>query len=121
LLKKPSDTSSAVILVTGGRRSEGKIGANLGSHGDWARSVETAPDFFNRLGRYGNQVMIIEGERLTNPLRGLPKVNGEALLIAAGQNLKRLLSRAGWGRRPWPSGAAGVVLPAAQALTVSPW
>ena len=45
-------------------------------------------------------------------LRGLPKVNGEALLIAAGQNLKRLLSRSGWGRRPWPSGAAGVVLPA---------
>ena len=45
-------------------------------------------------------------------LRGLEKVNGEALLIAAGQNLKRLLSRAGWGRRPWPSGAAGVARPA---------
>ena len=45
-------------------------------------------------------------------LRGLEKVNGEALLIAAGQNLKRLLSRRGWGRRPFPSGAAGVVLPA---------
>ena len=45
-------------------------------------------------------------------LRGLEKVNGEALLIAAGQNLKRLLSRRGWGRRPCPSGAAGVVLPA---------
>ena len=45
-------------------------------------------------------------------LRGLPKVNMEALLIAAGQNLKRLLSRSGWGRRPFPSGAAGVVLPA---------
>jgi len=44
-------------------------------------------------------------------LRGLPKVNGEALLIAAGQNLKRLLSRWGWGRRPWPNGAAGLVLP----------
>jgi hypothetical protein len=29
-------------------------------------------------------------------LRGLEKVNGEALLIAAGQNLKRLLSRRGW-------------------------
>ena len=43
-------------------------------------------------------------------LRGLEKVNGEALLIAAGQNLKRLLSRQGWGRRPFPSGAAGVVL-----------
>ena len=44
-------------------------------------------------------------------LRGLPKVNGEALLIAAGQNLKRLLSRWGWGRRPWPNGAAGLVRP----------
>lgn len=43
-------------------------------------------------------------------LRGLPKVNGEALLIAAGQNLKRLLSWRGWGRRPWPSGAARVRL-----------
>jgi transposase len=45
-------------------------------------------------------------------LRGLEKVNGEALLIAAGQNLKRLLGRQGWGRRPFPSGAAGIVLPA---------
>jgi hypothetical protein len=43
-------------------------------------------------------------------LRGLEKVNGEALLIAAGLNLKRLLSRRGWGRRPWPSGAPGLVL-----------
>ena len=43
-------------------------------------------------------------------LRGLTKVNGEALLIAAGQNLKRLLSWHGWGRRPWPSGAAGLRL-----------
>ena len=45
-------------------------------------------------------------------LRGLEKVNAEALLIAAGQNLKRLLSQWGWGRRPFPGGAAGVVLPA---------
>ena len=45
-------------------------------------------------------------------LRGLEKVNGEALLIATGQNLKRLLSRRAWGRRPFPSGAAGIVLPA---------
>jgi len=44
-------------------------------------------------------------------LRGLEKVNREALMIAAGQNLKRLLSWRGWGRRPFPSGAAGVVLP----------
>jgi transposase len=45
-------------------------------------------------------------------LRGLEKTNGEALLIAAGQNLKRLLSRSGWGHRPWPTGAPGLVLPA---------
>ena len=40
-------------------------------------------------------------------LRGLPKVNMEGLLIAAGQNLKRLLSWRGWGRRPFPTGEAG--------------
>jgi hypothetical protein len=39
-------------------------------------------------------------------LRRLPKVNTEALLTAAGQNLKRLLRRRGWGRRPWPGGPA---------------
>jgi hypothetical protein len=38
-------------------------------------------------------------------LRRLWKVNLEALLIATGQNLKRLLRQRGWGRRPWPSGA----------------
>jgi transposase len=35
-------------------------------------------------------------------LRGLWKVNCEALRIAAGQNLKRLLSKARWGHRPGP-------------------
>jgi hypothetical protein len=40
-------------------------------------------------------------------LRGLKKVNIEGLFIAAGQNLKRLLSAKGWGRRPWPDGATG--------------
>jgi hypothetical protein len=35
-------------------------------------------------------------------LRTLWKVNVEALLIASGQNLKRLLRRRGWARRPWP-------------------
>ncbi len=40
-------------------------------------------------------------------LRGLQKVNIEGLMIAAGQNLKRLLSATGWGRRPWPDGTAG--------------
>ena len=54
-------------------------------------------------------------------LRRLDKVNGEALLIAAGQNLKRLLSRQGWGRRPWPSGAAGLALPAAPPVIVASW
>jgi transposase len=44
-------------------------------------------------------------------LRGLERVNAEALLIASGQNLKRLLSQWGWGRRPFPSGAPGIVLP----------
>src|SRR3712207_8615010 len=48
-------------------------------------------------------------------LRGLLNANIQGLLIAAGQNLKRLLSRWGWGRRPWPSGAAGVVLPVSAA------
>ena len=41
-------------------------------------------------------------------LRGLAGVNVEALLTASGQNLKRLLSRRGWGRRPWPSGSPGL-------------
>jgi transposase len=41
-------------------------------------------------------------------LRGLWKVNAEALLIAAGQNLKRLLRKRGWGRRPFPGGAPAV-------------
>jgi hypothetical protein len=44
-------------------------------------------------------------------LRGLESVNIEGLLLAAGQDLKRLLSRWGWGRRPWPNGVARLVLP----------
>jgi transposase len=39
-------------------------------------------------------------------LRHLWRVNCEALLIASGQNLKRLLQRRGWGRRPFPDGLA---------------
>jgi hypothetical protein len=35
-------------------------------------------------------------------LRLLWRVNIEALRIAAGQNLKRLLKKQGWGRRPFP-------------------
>lgn len=41
-------------------------------------------------------------------LRTLWKVNVEALLIATGQNLKRLLNSRGWGRRPWPGRAPEV-------------
>jgi transposase len=40
-------------------------------------------------------------------LRGLVGVNIEGLLVAAGQNLKRLLRARGWRRRPWPPGSAG--------------
>jgi transposase len=53
-------------------------------------------------------------------LRGLEKVTMQAHFIAAGQNLKRLLSAAGWGRRPFPSGAAGVMPSAATLTAVSP-
>lgn len=35
-------------------------------------------------------------------LRQLWRVNCEALRIASGQNLKRLLKKRGWGRRPFP-------------------
>ena len=38
-------------------------------------------------------------------LRGLKNVNVEGLLIAAGQNLKRLLAASGWGRRHAPCGS----------------
>jgi len=50
-------------------------------------------------------------------LRRLWRVNIEALRIAAGQNLKRLLSQRGWGRRPFPCGAPGVRLGAPPAAT----
>src|SRR5437588_5216631 len=45
-------------------------------------------------------------------LRRLWRVNCEALLIAAGQNLKRLLKKQGWGRRPFPAEAVATVPPA---------
>ena len=44
-------------------------------------------------------------------LRGLDNVNVQGLLVAAGQNLKRLLQQWGWGGRPWPVGSAGWVEP----------
>ena len=45
-------------------------------------------------------------------LRRLWRVNCEALVIAAGQNLKRLLKKRGWGRRPFPAEAVVAVSPA---------
>ncbi len=38
-------------------------------------------------------------------LRRLWRVNCEAQMIASGQNLKRLLKKRGWGRRPFPTEA----------------
>ena len=43
-------------------------------------------------------------------LRRLWKVNIEALLRAAGQNLKRLLKKRGSSRHPWPEGAENALL-----------
>ena len=48
-------------------------------------------------------------------LRGLRNVNIEALLVAAGQNLKRWLQATGWGRRSFPGAAMAV--PAAAPAT----
>ncbi|MEO8288913.1 MAG: IS1182 family transposase [Chloroflexota bacterium] len=39
-------------------------------------------------------------------LRRLWRVNIEALLMGVGQNLKRLMAKRGWGRRPLPNGSA---------------
>ncbi|MFL5624855.1 MAG: IS1182 family transposase [Ktedonobacteraceae bacterium] len=44
-------------------------------------------------------------------LRRLWRVNCEALIRAAGQNLKRLLKKRGWGRRPFPAEAGAMVPP----------
>ena len=45
-------------------------------------------------------------------LRRLWRVNCEALVTAAGQNLKRLLQKRGWGRRPFPAEAGALTPPA---------
>jgi hypothetical protein len=50
-------------------------------------------------------------------LRGLVNVNIEALLVAAGQNLKRWLQAIGWGRRNFPG--ATLAVPAVAPAT--PW
>jgi transposase len=42
-------------------------------------------------------------------LRRLWKVNCEGLLVAAGQNLKRWLSKTGWGRRHGPAGSLALL------------
>ena len=47
-------------------------------------------------------------------LRRLRRVNIEAQLVATGQNLKRLLSWRGWGKRYFPGGAAGVAVASLQ-------
>jgi hypothetical protein len=41
-------------------------------------------------------------------LRQLWRVNCEALVVASGQNLKRLLQKRGWGRRPFPAQAVAL-------------
>src|SRR5260370_10484887 len=41
-------------------------------------------------------------------LRRLWRVNCEDLVIASGQNLKRLLQKRGWGRRPFPTEAVAL-------------
>lgn len=53
-------------------------------------------------------------------LRRLWRVNCEALVMASGQNLKRLLKKRGWGRRPFPTEAlsASVWLLLSQALVL---
>jgi len=48
-------------------------------------------------------------------LRTLQRVNIEAQLVATGQNLKRLLAKGGWGRRPWPAGGVGIAMTPAMA------
>jgi transposase len=45
-------------------------------------------------------------------LRRLWRVNCEALVTATGQNLKRLLQKRGWGRRPFPAEAVALAPPA---------
>ena len=53
-------------------------------------------------------------------LRGLENVNFEGLLVAAGQNLKRLLAATGWGRRHAPCGSL-VALPREPQRLMAAW
>jgi hypothetical protein len=52
-------------------------------------------------------------------LRGDEKVNIQAQMIAAGQTLKRLLSKRRWGQRPWPNGATRIVRTANPVATLA--
>ena len=79
------------------------------------RQVWVEPLFAEAKAWHGLRRLRLRGLRL----RGRLNANIQGLLIAAEQNLKRLLSRWGWGRRPWPSGAADVGLPAARAAAAS--
>jgi len=49
------------------------------------------------------------------PVTGTDEGKHGGVMVAAGQNVKRLLQARGWGRRPWPGGAAGT-LPVALVL-----
>jgi transposase len=58
-------------------------------------------------------------------LRRLWRVNCEGLMRAGGQNLKRLLKKRGWGRRPYPAEAMSasfwVLLPDVHVLALKAW
>ncbi len=54
-------------------------------------------------------------------LRFLWRVNSEAHMIAAGQNLKRLLQKRGWGRRPCPAEALYALFLAAFGWVIRPF
>ena len=54
-------------------------------------------------------------------LRRLWRVNCEALMRTAGQNLKRLLNTRGWGRRPYPAEAVSALCLASCAWMTHPF
>jgi hypothetical protein len=53
-------------------------------------------------------------------LRQLWRVNCEALVVASGQNLKRLLQKRGWGRRPFPAQAMALMPPESSQAELMP-
>ena len=54
-------------------------------------------------------------------LRRLWRVNSETLMRAAGQNLKRLLQKRGWGRRPYPAEAVSALFLASSTWMTRPF